>query len=210
MRRLALCLLVVVVAGTATVAFAAGAPVTSQRLTVDAPDICTLQPSGDASVDQSAPDTNDGTGDSLPVTSLLGGNRRALVHFDLSACGLPASPQILSAELTVHLSAAPMLSRTHDAHRVTGAWTETGVTWNTQPGFASLASASVLTGSTAGATLVFDVTADVSGFVSGASANHGWLVKDTLEGDLAGATGTYSSREHATVAQRPVLAVMYR
>lgn len=209
MKRLVLCLLPVI-AATATIASAASAPVSSQHLTVDAPTVCAIEPSGDASVDQAAPDTNLGTGASLAVTSLLAGNRRALVHFDLGACGLPASPQILSARLTVYLETAPALGRTHGAHRVTSAWTATGVTWNTQPSSTSLAAASVLTGIVDGATRAFDVTADVSSFVSGASTNHGWLVKDTLEDDLLGATGIYSSREHATVAQRPVLAVTYR
>lgn len=208
MRRLTALVVVAVLAGS--VAWAAGTSVTSQKLTVDAPTVCSLEPDADTYVDQALSASNFGTASSFSVKSLLGGNHRALVHFDLSTCSIPSGATVLGAELKLYLSSAPALDRSHAAHRVTAAWAETSVTWDDQPSFAATATASTLTGLGDGVTLSWDVTTDVDAFVAGTSTNHGWLVKDTLEDDAVGMTGTYSSREHTTAGERPVLAVTYR
>lgn len=207
-RRVVLVVLGLVLAGS--VAWAAGTSVSSQKLTVDAPTVCSINPDADTYVDEASASSNFGTASSLSVTSLLAGNERGLVHFDLSTCSIPSGAEILSGRLRMYLSSAPDLDRLHGAHRVTASWTETGVSWNDQPSFAGTASATVGTGAVDGVTLEWDVTADVADFVAGTATNHGWLVKDTLEGDAVGMTGTYSSREHGTTGERPVLAVTYR
>lgn len=208
-RRVAIAAIVGVVLA-ASAAWSATTPVTSQHLTVDAPDVCTLHPDADTYLDETSASSNFGTATDLSVRSLLTANHRTLVRFDLTACSIPSDATIESAELTLHLTDAPTLSRTHDAHRVTDTWAETSVTWTNQPTRATTATASVLTGTTDGVTLEWDVTGDVADFVAGNTTNHGWLVKDTLEGDATGMTATYSAREHTTSEQRPALAVTSR
>lgn len=193
-----------------SVAWAASTPVTSQKLTVDAPKVCSVGAAADAFVDEAASSTNNGTGTTLAVKSLLLGNRRTLVRFDLTSCSIPGTATVVSAALKLYLSSAPTLSRTHEVYRVTSAWTETGVTWASQPSTALAATSTASTGTTSGTVIEWDVKADVAAFVSGAATNQGWLVKDLLEGDALGAEAVFSSREHATAGQRPVLVVTYR
>lgn len=202
--------LLVAAALAASAAWSATTPVTSQHLTVDAPDVCSLHPDADTYVDEASPSSNFGTATDLSVRSLLGADHRALVRFDLASCSIPSDATIESAELTLHLSDAPTLSRTHDAHRITDTWDETSATWSNQPTRATLATASVLTGTSDGTTLQWDVTADVADLVAGNTTNHGWLLKDTLEDGATGMTATYSAREHTTTEQRPALAVTHR
>ena len=53
------------------------------------------------------------------------------------------------------------------------------------------------------------VTADVASFVSGASTNLGWMIRDDVEGSGATRTTTFSAKELGTVAQEPQLVVTY-
>ncbi|MBI2168263.1 MAG: DNRLRE domain-containing protein [Actinobacteria bacterium] len=191
-------------------AWAAGLTLTAEKLTVDSPDVCSRNPDADAYVDQVLSTTNFGTGTSVDVRSLLLGNRRTHVHFDLSPCSIPASATVVSAYVKLYLSTAPSSSRTYDAYRITGSWTETGVTWGNQPSVAALASASASTGTTSGVTLEWNVTSDVAAFVAGSATNYGWRVGDLLESNALAITGTFSAREHATSGQRPILLVTYR
>jgi hypothetical protein len=208
--RLAAALLVVS-AGGATVGLAAGTGLTSQRLTAYSaptsvpPARCTLTAVADAEIDGLS---NTGTATALRVRSSLLGNRRALVRFDLAACGLGADDAVRSATLSLVLGTAPAASRTHEVRRVTAAWTETGVTSLNQPAVAAAATATRATGTTAGATLTWDVKADVEAFRGGA-VNHGWRVSDAAEGAAIAAEGGYRSREHGAAGERPALTIEY-
>lgn len=210
MRRRAVQALFFVSVLAGSVAWAASAPVTSQKLTVDAPKVCSRNAVADSYVDELSSVSNFGTGTSLAVKSLLLGNRRALVRFDLSPCSILSGATVVSAYLKLYLSGAPSLSRTYEAYRITAGWTETGVTWAGQPSLAAVATATALTGTTNGATVEWDVKSDVTAFVAGTATDNGWLVKDLLEGDALGVEGTFSAREHATGGQRPMLVVTYR
>jgi len=107
---------------------------------------------------------------------------------------------------------------------VTAAWTETAITWNNQPfgvtinnpatgsrtgsfsagtpaGCQNLAAGSYVTGAT--------VTSDVASFVSGASTNLGWMIRDDTEGSATTRTATFSAKDLGTVAQEPQLVVTY-
>lgn len=207
-RLVAMALLLAPLVGST--AWAAGTSVTSQKLTVDAPTVCSLTPDADTYIAEASSGTNFGTETGFSVTSLLLGNQHGLVRFDLSTCAIPADATVLSADLTLHLSTAPSLARMHAGHRVTEAWSETSVTWDDQPSAATTATATISTGTTDGVTRTLDVTSDVADFVAGTAVNEGWSLEDTLEGDAVGMTGTYSSREHATTGEHPVLAVTYR
>lgn len=192
------------------IAWSASQPVTSEKLTVDAPQVCSRTADGDADLDEALPALNNGSATTLAVRSQLLANRRSLVRFDLSPCAIPASATVVDAALELHLGSAPGATRTYTVHRVTAAWVEGTVTWGNQPSVAALATSSTATGTTAGVTLAWDVQADVAALVDGSATNHGWRVGDLLESDALGVAGSFSSRDHATAAQRPVLAVTWR
>ena len=139
----------------------------------------TIAPSdADAWVDQYHGDTNFGTRDYFRVRSRENSNYRGLVHFDLSS--LPAGVTIESTILYLRITSINGVDRTHNAHRVTADWTETGVTWNNQPSYDSTATDSVSTGSASETWVEWNVTSDVQLFVDG-TQNYGWLIKDAVE-----------------------------
>jgi len=180
----------------------------------------------DATVRQGSATTNFGAITTLTVSSGSGINQRTYVKFDLTTCSpvIPATAVVRLATLRLYLTAVPTLCRTLDVFPVTVAWTESGVTWNNQPfgttinnpptasrtgtfsvgtpaGCQNQATGSYVTGGT--------VTSDVASFVSGGSANLGWMIRDDVEGSATTRTTTLSAKELATVAQAPQLVVTY-
>jgi hypothetical protein len=172
---------------------------------------CTLTPVADSYVAGNILNTgsNFGTATTLSVRSDVLGDRRTFVRFDLSQCADAAQARVTSAELRLYLSAAPSATRTYDVYRVTAAWAENGITWSNQPGTAASATAGAPTGTASGITLAWGVASDVQAFVDGASANFGWALRDRTEASLTARTGTFTSRDDATVAQRPKLVLAY-
>lgn len=217
MRRLLPLIGVVAVAVLAvTSATAAGLDVSSQLLAAFASDggvattRCEPPPAADTHVDEAAPSTNSGDATTIIVRSESGKNKRVLARFDVSSCSIPQGASVESSLLQLYTSNAPDSDRTHDVFRVTGSWTEGGVTWDTQPTAADTATDSISTGTTHGVWLEWTVTADVAAFVDGSAANEGWLVRDANEGALVlGEQADISSREHATSAEHPVLVIEY-
>lgn len=175
---------------------------------------CTLTASGDSYVNQEtlSQGTNYGSATSVQVESsqtlaLLATNKRGFVRFNLSSCSIPAAASVRSAKLRVFLFSAPSASRTWNVSRVTGSWTEAGITWSNQP--AATASTTVTTGTTSNVTLEATVTSDVSAFVSGSATDHGWRFSDATESSSTAQTGQFRSREHGTASERPTLVVTY-
>lgn len=153
-------------------------------------------------------DDNYGNTTSLHISPDEHKNRRTLVKFDLSA--LPNGAVIDDAKLKLHASTVPASSRTLGAHRVTADWQETGVAWDTQPTTLFEYTNTVGAPSSAGP-VTWEVTADVQLMVDGTEPNYGWLAEDVDE-DFGNSSDAmeFSSREHATAAERPVLEVTYR
>ena len=167
----------------------------------------TIAPSdADAWLAQDPANVNFGTRDYFRVRSYAGNNYRSLVHFDLSS--LPAGVTIESTILYLHKTNIIGDDRTHNAHRVTADWTETGVTWNNQPSYDSTATDSVSTGSAYETWVEWNVTSDVQLFVDG-TQNYGWLIKDAVEDIGFPPRGwDYYSREKGDY-RRPKLEVTY-
>jgi hypothetical protein len=180
----------------------------------------------DSTVQQALATTNFGTMTSLTVSSGTGINQRTYLKFDLAACSpaIPATAIVRLATLRLYMTAVPAACRTMDIFKVTPAWTETAITWNNQSFGATInnpatgsRSGSFNVGSTAGcqnlATGAYvvgeTVTADVATFVSGASSNLGWMIRDDVEGSATTRTATFSAKELGTVAQEPQLVVTY-
>jgi hypothetical protein len=180
----------------------------------------------DATAQQALATTNFGATTSLIVSSGTAINQRIYLKFDLTACNpaIPASAIVRLATLRLYMTAVPAACRTLDIFKVTAAWTETAVTWNNQPFGTTInnpatgsRSGSFNVGSTAGcqnlaagAYLVGGtLTTDVASFVSGASSNLGWMIRDDVEGSATTRTATFAAKELGTVAQEPQLVVTY-
>jgi len=160
-----------------------------------------LGAAADSFVRQSQPGLNYGAAASMSVDR----QDRSFVRFELS--GIPSGATVLSATLTLCLPAAPggaAVGRTHILPRVTSAWTETGVTWGTQPSVAAGPYAS-LTVPASGCVSV-NAGLDVQGWVNGL-ANYGWRINDANEAN--GAPVKYSTREDPTAGRLPRLDVTY-
>ncbi|WP_253885324.1 polysaccharide lyase family 8 super-sandwich domain-containing protein [Actinokineospora diospyrosa] len=90
-----------------------------------------LAPVADAYVrDGASSNQNFGTGALTVKTAATGYNRRAFVRFDLA---LPSAPKRAVLWLHGRVNDDDNVHSTVTAHRVTGSWTETGVTWDNQP-----------------------------------------------------------------------------
>jgi hypothetical protein len=145
----------------------------------------TVTSDADTWVDEYQPTTNRGTQTSLEIQSRNGRNRRVLVHF-----ALPAAPFCTVSSATLRLNSTNAdLGRTLQAYRVVGAWTESGVTWNTQPA----AAGSPATAASSAGWVPFDVTVSVQTMYAG--GNDGFLVKDSVESQNPATNQAYDSRE---------------
>lgn len=180
----------------------------------------------DASVRQATPGGNFGAITTNNIASGSGVNRRLYVKFDLAGCvpAIPATATIRLATLRLHVSALPAVCRTIDVFRVTTAWTEAGITWTNQP-----FGAAINNPASAGATDTFGVgtpvgcqnrttgtyivganpTADVAAWVAGTATNHGWMLRDDVEGSATTRTETLSAKDLNALAQTPQLVVTY-
>ncbi|MEJ5200507.1 MAG: DNRLRE domain-containing protein, partial [Anaerolineae bacterium] len=142
----------------------------------------TLYPVADTWVNYFLPNNNYGTTTQLRVGSSecpgqgFPDRGRALLRFDLSA--LPAGQVIQSASLQLYLNYAYTGSggatiNTIGLHRVTANWTETGSTWNSQPGHSSTAYDTTDVGTATGAWYSWDATQLVREWYQGTYSNYG-------------------------------------
>ncbi|MDP3735003.1 MAG: DNRLRE domain-containing protein [bacterium] len=182
---------------------------------VDDPVADSYSPIADAYVQESDAGGNHGTENTLFIASRHSArDRRIYIRFDFH---FPASTIINASSLKLFMSSAPSAARSYEARHVTGAWTESGITWNNQPCGTGLASCATLTDATtspamSNVTLAWDVTPDVLDFVSGASANNGWELNDSAEGaEGGGFIALFRSRETTGVSEpnRPYLEVHF-
>lgn len=205
---------------SATVGFAAAVGLTSSSLTVATVattvpvQTCTPAVTDDTYAQQNSSNSNFGSATSVVVRSeRLNRNKRAYIRFDISSCGIPSTARVKSATLSLVVTDAPGAARTHDVHRIAAAspmWTEGTLTWNTAASdltIAASATASAAIGTSVGETISWSLASDVQSFVSGANANLGWRIADGTEGSRTAYEAMFSSSEHGTVAQRPVLRI---
>jgi hypothetical protein len=130
-------------------------------------------------------------------------NARTYVKFDLS--GLPAGATVQSATIQMIGGPTTISSTPVTARRVTTAWSESTLTYNSRPSTSStgvVTGASVASGGTE--VLTLDVTAMVAARGTATIAN-GWELRPNGTND----SWWYSS-EWSTAAQRPTLTVIYR
>lgn len=154
----------------------------------------------DALINPTAPSKNYGTSGSLSVGQAIGGTpRETLIKFDLSP--VPAGRAIASATATLTNLIEFDARATTRAHRVSAAWSESTVTWDSHNGARLPAVEGTFP---PGATTSADLTSIVQQWHSGAVPNHGLL----LERDYTGGD-TFASSEVPETADRPKLEVCY-
>lgn len=193
----------------------------------------TLQPDAmdgiDCGVNESSPNTNNGTSVTLGLIGFAGLRNRILIKFDLSS--IPAGATIDSAILTFYGQGSGADNTPLAVHRIlaaSGLWTELGATWNFQDGVNRWAGDAAANGGTdAGCTqsgtdfsavtmasgnfdnaagVGTDYVLDVTEFALMVSANYGFLVRNTT--GVATATQPASS-DNGTAARRPKLTIEY-
>ena len=209
---------------------AAGLTVSAQGLAPYRTCTLTATPStttvvSDAVVKQGSATSNFGTATTLVVSSFGTANQRVYLRFDLSQCNpaIPTTAIVRAATLRLYASALPSVCRTLDVFDVLAAWTETGITWNNQPFGTTLNNPASATASdtfavgaatgcqnlAAGYVVGATVTADVAAWVAGPATNHGWMLRDDVEGSATARTTTFSAKNLGTLAQAPQLIVTY-
>ncbi|MGH8825443.1 MAG: DNRLRE domain-containing protein, partial [Jiangellaceae bacterium] len=126
-------------------------------------------------INQGSPSENKGDDSNLKVMSKSGANLRALVRFALPA-ELPEGCVVESATLRLYAGSSAS-GRTLQALRVSSSWTESGVTWSSQPTTTGTA-ATTASGS---GYRQWNVTTQVQAMFD-AGGNHGFLIRDAIEG----------------------------
>ena len=159
----------------------------------------TLTATRDAWIVTNPGNGNNGTDTSLYVVSRAQ-NRRIFVGFDLPA--IPAGCTLTDARLRLNATSSQG-TRTILAYRVSGGWTETGVTWDSQPG----TSGSPSSGASGTGWREWAVLQQVLDMY--ASGNHGFMLRDQTEGaNGQGFTQVYDAREGGA-ADAPTLVLTF-
>lgn len=173
---------------------ATGAPAVCAATTV------TLTATADAYVDENSAASNFGSATTLNVQSRSTRDQRALVQFTLPS--IPAGCKIGTA--TLRLTASPgTTGRTLQALQLSASWTETGVTWNNQPGTTGTAA----TTASANGTVQWTVTSIVQSMYSG--TNNGFVIRDANEDAVgSGILQTFFSRENSST-NKPQLVITF-
>lgn len=172
----------------------------------DAAVAVTLGTLADTYVDGGSSSSNYGSDASMFVDAEQSQPQRSFVMFDLS--GIPPGSTVTSATLTLcYLQAAAQgVGRDHGLRMVTSAWTESAVTWDTQPTSSAAVTATITVPSTPRC-LTFDGTVDVQAWLDG-TTNWGWSLSDTVI-EAGQHEVEYAAREHGTAALRPRLDITY-
>jgi hypothetical protein len=128
---------------------------------------------------------------------------RAYVMFDISS--IPQGSIVSAAFLTLCRTNASGSGTTHELRPATAGWTETGLTWNTQPTLSGTFNSTIPVPSSVGCVTI-DVQQDVQAWLLGA-VNFGWRIADLDEPNAP--LVQYATRENPSSAQRPKLDVTY-
>ncbi len=157
----------------------------------------------DAYIWESSPDYN-GNYDTLYTGRVGIGRKRTLIRFELGE--IPPGAHIASAQLRIYCYGSDE-ARTVGVHRITRAWEEDGVTWDSGGQAFDQAMTWASFNALHEGWKSANLTALVQAWVAGTYPNYGLLLddRDADEDEHE----TYSSSETEEVAQRPRLEVCY-
>ena len=166
----------------------------------------TLTADADTYLDQTRPDENYGSRESLEIRSWLTQNARALLSFNLSR--LPPGAAVTKAHLLLHSGESSSPDRTYQCHRITTAWEEESVSWSNTPQTISryMTEAHIETST---GWVTWDVTEQVRQLLIGirehAWINRGWMIMDKVEDSEVSANVSFISKESPVEEKRPYL-----
>ena len=163
-------------------------------------------------------------------------NRRAVLHFDLSAAAIPAGATISSATLTINVNKVRGGNDSAFVHRITSDWGEgtsnapgqqgggtsaatndatwvhaffNATNWTTMGGdyIASPSAGTTVSGTGTVTISSAGLAADVQAWFDGTNSNFGWIIVGN-EG-RSGSAKRIASRENASTSARPTLTITY-
>ncbi len=146
----------------------------------------------DTYISAGAPATNFGTSTAINI----GGGNSALIQFDLSSLPSLTAAQVSKATMSFYVNTAAITGGV-DVSQVTSAWTETAVTYSSQPTFQSPFATNVPT-SGGRQWVTVDVTQLVKDWVSGTAANFG--VKISAAASASNTSLVLDSKENTTTS----------
>ena len=157
--------------------------------------------SADAQVVEGSPTSNYGSATNMYVASADGGdylNERAWVKFDVSG-QIPAGATINSAKLRLYCwkadTADNMVAAVHGS--TVDTWTESGITWNSQPSYDATALASVtMAANEAYYWVEWDVTGFVQSQTGGGDTVVSFVVKPATESQDPYRSYSFDAREY--------------
>jgi signal peptidase I len=161
------------------------------------PSTQTVTATADTYVRKDSPTNTFGSASPLRINGRQQSTMRAYLAFALPP--LPPACTVTGATLRVTVDSGTT-GRTLQAQRVLGPWTETGLTWNTQPTFSSPSTAA----SVNSGPLTFAVTGQVQALYAG--SNNGFVLKDSVE---TSGSGTLQRVEDRTSAAPPQLTITF-
>jgi hypothetical protein len=129
MRGLAVGIVLAVLAALGSPGWADSLAVTSAAAATDPATSSTRAPSGDTYVDSSYSTTNYGTATQLRSTSSID---RALLRFDTRG-SVPSGDLVTDASLRIYVTSNAATTGGFEVHPEANTWTESGVTWASQP-----------------------------------------------------------------------------
>lgn len=169
----------------------------------------TVPVSDDAWIDQQNKTANHGSDGTLRLEgALLGGNYKwPYYRFDLENAGIPAGATIVSAVAHWYVLKFDHTTAV-GVHRVTAAWDEATVTWNSISSSVEIASiASIPSGTPVNQYVAVNLTGQVQGWLNGAMPNDGVLIAPN---DLLSSMASeFASKENSSADRRPYLEVKY-
>jgi len=131
---------------------------------------------------------------------------RSMIQFNIST--IPAGATISSAVLQVYLVGSydfPSTARTITTYRISSSWSESSVTWNSQPSYAeAYGSASITSG--AWGWYSFDVTNLARGWANGSLPNYGIMLRGP---EWSGADSSWRSFSTREGSNTPKLVITY-
>lgn len=138
------------------------------------------------------------------------GTFRTLIEFNLDT--LPKGFNIKSAKLKMYYTKAVKTTDGHESpnpstlYRLTQGWTESSVTWNSQPPVATTG-ISIPVVATGTSNIEIDVTRDVKDMYANGAANFGWLLKNNTESPYVGLY--FASSDNKDYTKNPELIIEF-
>ena len=154
----------------------------------------------DAFIEESSPGGNFGSDDRIKVNIADLDTYRSVVRFDVAS--LPAGKVVTDATLRLYVTDGS--SDTMSVHRMTSAWTEGGVTWNTHASSYDPAAIVGFVPSVEEAFADIDLTATVDDWYRGITVNDGLMILTTGDDGF-----DFKARETGDPASRPRLLVTF-